>query len=88
MLPVNRAARHLDEPYQHPESPILGFTHLQFEAMLTAARESPSSYDFGLVAMLVLLGLRIFEATGADVADLGEGTWPPGPEGAWQGRLV
>ena len=54
------------------ESPTLGFTHLQFEALLTAARESPNPYDFALVAMLGLLGLRIFEATGADVADLGE----------------
>lgn len=54
-----------------PESPTLGFTHLQFEAILTAARESPSRYDFALVAMLGL-GLRIFEATGADIGDLGE----------------
>jgi integrase/recombinase XerD len=54
------------------ESPTLGFTHLQFEALLTAARESPHPSDFALVAMLGLLGLRIFEATGADVADLGE----------------
>ena len=50
----------------------MGFTHLQFEALLTAARESPDPYDFALVAMLGLLGLRIFEATGADIADLGE----------------
>ncbi len=55
-----------------PESPTLGFTHLQFEAMLTASRESPNEHDFALVAMLGLLGLRIFEATGADIADLGE----------------
>ena len=54
------------------ESPTLGFTHLQFEALLTAARESPSPCDFALVAMLGLLGLRIFEATGANIADLGE----------------
>jgi len=55
-----------------PESPTLGFTHLQFEAVLTAARESLNRYDFALVAMLGLLGLRIFEATSADIADLGE----------------
>jgi integrase len=55
-----------------PESPTLGFTHLQFEALLTAARESSNPCDFALVAMLGLLGLRIFEATGADIADLGE----------------
>jgi integrase/recombinase XerD len=51
------------------ESPTLGFTHLQFKALLTAARESANPCDFALVAML---GLRIFEATSADIADLGE----------------
>jgi integrase/recombinase XerD len=55
-----------------PESPTLGFTHLQFEAMLTASRQSPNRCDFALVCMLGLLGLRIFEATGADIADLCE----------------
>jgi len=40
--------------------------------MLTAARESTNRCDFALVAMLGLLGLRIFEATGADIGDLGE----------------
>ena len=35
-------------------------------------RESANDYDFALVAMLGLLGLRIFEATGADIGDLGE----------------
>jgi integrase/recombinase XerD len=55
-----------------PESPTLGFTHLQFEALLTSARESQNLFDFALVAMLGLLGLRIFEATGADITDLGE----------------
>ena len=65
-------AEHVRRPAVPPESPTLGFTHLQFEAMLTAARESASSYDFALVAMLGLLGLRIFETTGADIGDLGE----------------
>jgi integrase/recombinase XerD len=65
-------AEHICRPAVPPESPTLGFTHLQFEAMLTAARESASSNDFALVRMLGLLGLRIFEATGADIADLGE----------------
>jgi len=65
-------AEHVRRPAVPPESPTLGFTHLQFEAMLTASRESSSRYDFALVAMLGLLGLRIFEATGADIADLGE----------------
>jgi integrase/recombinase XerD len=65
-------AEHVRRPPVPPESPTLGFTHLQFEALLTAARESPSTSDFALVALLGLLGLRIFEATGADIADLGE----------------
>jgi integrase/recombinase XerD len=59
-------------PSVPPESPTPGFTHLQFEALLTAARESSNLCDFALVAMLGLLGLRIFEASGADIAYLGE----------------
>jgi site-specific recombinase XerD len=47
-------------------------SHLQFEALLSAARQSPNLNDFALVAMLGLLGLRIFEATGTDITDVGE----------------
>jgi integrase/recombinase XerD len=65
-------AEHVRRPAVPAESPTLGFTHLQFEALLTAARESSHPSDFALVAMLGLLGLRIFEATGADICDLGE----------------
>jgi integrase/recombinase XerD len=65
-------AEHVRRPAVPPESPTLGFTHLQFEALLTTARESPNPCDFALVAMLGLLGLRIFEATGADIGDLGD----------------
>ena len=65
-------AEHVRRPAVPAESPTLGFTHLQFEGLLTAARQSPDPCDFALVAMLGLLGLRIFEATGADIADLGE----------------
>jgi integrase/recombinase XerD len=65
-------AEYVRRPTVPHESPTLGLTHLQFEAMLTAARESANLYDFALVAMLGLLGLRIFEATGTDIADLGE----------------
>ena len=65
-------AEHVRRPAVPAESPTLGFTHLQFEALLTAARESSNPNDFALVAMLGLLGLRIFEATSANIADLGE----------------
>src|SRR5260221_1805768 len=65
-------AEHVRRPSVPPESPTMGFTHLQFEALLTAARESPSPYDFALVAMLGLLGLRISEPTGSDIVVLGE----------------
>jgi integrase/recombinase XerD len=65
-------ADHVRRPSVPAESPTLGFTHLQFEALLTAARQSPNPCDFPLVAMLGLLGLRIFEASGADIADIGE----------------
>jgi site-specific recombinase XerD len=65
-------AEHVRRPAVPAESPTLGFTHLQFEALLTAARESPNPCDFALVAILGLLGLRIFEATSANIDDLGE----------------
>ena len=65
-------AEHVRRPSVPPESPTLGFTHLQFEAMLTAGRESANPCDFALVAMLGLLGLRIFEATSSNIVDLGE----------------
>jgi integrase/recombinase XerD len=65
-------AEHVRRPAVPAESPTLGFIHLQFEALLTAARQSAHPCDFALVAMLGLLGLRIFEATGADIADLGD----------------
>ena len=53
------------------KSPTLGLTHLKLEALLTAARQSPNRY-FALVCLLGLLGLRIFEATGLTITDLGE----------------
>jgi site-specific recombinase XerD len=65
-------AEYVRRPAVPVESPTLGFTHLQFEALLTSARQSGNDCDFALVAMLGLLGLRIFEATGADIEDLGE----------------
>ena len=65
-------AEYVRRPSVPPESPTLGFTHLQFEALLTAARQSGNDCKLALVAMLGLLGLRYFEATGADIEDLGE----------------
>jgi site-specific recombinase XerD len=65
-------AEYVRRPTVPPESPTLGFTHLQFEALLTAARESSNPCDFALVAMFGLLGLRIFEAASASITDLGE----------------
>jgi len=65
-------AEHVRRPTVPAESPTLGFTNLQFEALLTAARQSAHPCDFALVAMLGILGLRIFEATGADIVDLAE----------------
>jgi len=65
-------AGHVRRPAVPAGSPTLGFTHLQFEALLNAARDSANPCDFALVTMPGLLGLRNFEATGADIADLGE----------------
>jgi integrase/recombinase XerD len=65
-------ADYVRRPTVPAESPTLGLGHLQFEALITTARLSPNPNDFALVALLGLLGLRIFEACGASIADLGE----------------
>lgn len=65
-------AEYVRRPNVPAESPTFGLTHLQFEALLTAARHSTNRCDFALVTLLGLLGLRIFEATGSDIEDLGE----------------
>jgi hypothetical protein len=38
-------AENVRRPTVPPESPTLGLTHLQFEAMLTAARDSANTSD-------------------------------------------
>lgn len=65
-------AEYVRRPHVPAVSPTLGLSHLQFEAMITAGRESENLNDFALVVMLGLLGLRIFEATGCDITALGE----------------
>jgi integrase/recombinase XerD len=65
-------ADYVRRPHVPPESPTLGLSHLQFEAMLTASRDSENTNDYALVAMLGLLGLRIFEATGSNIEALSE----------------
>ncbi|MFB4302454.1 hypothetical protein [Actinomadura sp. NTSP31] len=49
-------AEHVRRPNVPPESPTLGLSHLQFEALLSAARALANPNDFALVAMLGLLG--------------------------------
>ncbi len=65
-------ADYVRRPTVPAESPTLGLGHLQFEALITTARLSANPNDFALIALLGLLGLRIFEACGANIADLGE----------------
>ena len=65
-------ADYVRRPRVSAESPTLGLNHLQFEAILAAGRDSTNVNDLALVAMLGLLGLRIFEATGADIEGLAE----------------
>jgi integrase/recombinase XerD len=65
-------AAYVRRPPVPAESPTLGLSHLQFEAMIVAARTSTNPFDFALVAMLGLLGLRVFEACNAAIDDLGE----------------
>lgn len=63
-------AEHVRRPAVPAESPTLGFTHLQFPAHRCPPVRQPERLRLGGHAGL--LGLRIFEATGADIGDLGE----------------
>ncbi len=65
-------AAYVRRPPVSSESPTLGLSHLQFDAMIVAARTSTSLFDFALVALLGLLGLRVFEACSSTIDDLGE----------------
>src|SRR5260370_31982459 len=65
-------AGHVRRPSAPAKSPAPGFTQLHFEALRTAARQSSNRCDLALVAMPGLPGPRIFEATAAGIADLGE----------------
>jgi site-specific recombinase XerD len=65
-------ADYVRRPTVPADSPTLGLGHLQFEALITTARPSANPNDFALVALLGLLGLRIFEACGSSIGDLGE----------------
>jgi hypothetical protein len=56
-------AEYVRRPRVAPESPTLGLSHLQFEAMLAAGRDSSNVNDFALVAMLGLLGLRLLSGS-------------------------
>jgi integrase/recombinase XerD len=69
---VHSPADYVRRPPMPTDAPALGLGHLQFEALLTTARLSANRNDLALIAMLGLLGLRIFEVCGANIADLGE----------------
>lgn len=65
-------ADYVRRPHVPPESATLGLSHLQLEALLAAARDSTNPNDFALVCLLGLLGLRVFEACGLSIPDIGE----------------
>jgi integrase/recombinase XerD len=64
-------ADYVRRPTVPAESPTLGLGHLQFEALITTARRSSNRTTSPLIALLGLLGLRLFEACGSSIADLG-----------------
>ena len=62
-------AEYVRRPNVPTESPTLGLSHLQLEALLTAARTSDNASDLALVCLLGLLGLRVFEACATDLGE-------------------
>ncbi len=67
-LPTN-PVQHVRRPKPPSESPTLGLDRAQAQAVLTTAAEGHPR-DLALVALLLLNGLRVSEATGATLADL------------------
>jgi site-specific recombinase XerD len=67
ILEVNPAL-YVRRPAVPADSQTLGLSHLQFEAVLVAARARPR--DHALIVLLGLLGLRVSEACGIDITDL------------------
>ena len=65
-------AKHVRRPAVPAESPTLGFTHRQVEALLTGRPASTGPCGFAPAALPGVLGSRIFDATSADLADLGD----------------
>jgi len=63
---------HVRRPSVPAESPTLRFTHLQFEALLPPPASPPTATTSPWWPCSARLGLRIFEATGTDIGDLGE----------------
>ena len=65
-------AKHVRRPAVPAASPTLGFTHRQVEALLTGRPASTGPCGFAPAALPGVLGSRIFDATSADLADLGD----------------
>ncbi|MDQ1636341.1 MAG: integrase/recombinase XerD, partial [Frankiaceae bacterium] len=63
-------AEYVRRPRRPEESPTLGLTHLQFEALLAASRAGGPTAQV-LILLLGLLGLRVSEACAVDIGDLG-----------------
>jgi hypothetical protein len=67
-------AEYVRRPTVPGESPTLGLTHLHFEALLNAAKDSANRCDFALVTMLGLLGLRTSRPPAATLKTLTKST--------------
>jgi integrase/recombinase XerD len=79
-------AEHVRRPVVPAESPTLGLTHLQFEAMLTTARPSTHSCDFALVAMLRAARPENLRSHRRRNRRPDRRAWSPGAARARQGR--
>jgi integrase/recombinase XerD len=84
-LLAHSPADYVRRPPMPTDSPTLGLGHLQFEALITTAWLSINRNDYALIAMLGLLGLRIFESLRCQHRRPRRGTRPSCPEDSRKG---
>jgi len=84
-LPDHSPAAHVRRPRVDYDSHAVALDRNELGALLVAAGLGPPA-EHALISLLALNGLRVSEATGADIGHLGPEAWPPAADHHPQGR--